>query len=325
MLISIIVPCFNAERTLRQTLDSIYNQTYTNWEAICVNDGSHDNTEQILNKYAQLDNRFLYFTQRNLGVSAARNLALKHCKGKYICFIDSDDIVDTSYLQHLIEMALDYPASDLWMCDFTRDINCIANNKTFKINTITRNQFIHQTIYNSKFNPQLWCMLFKKHTIDNYKIHFTEGCTRGEDREFYMKYILHTQEITFSDAKLYYYRLNNQSAMSTMNETSLTSLGAAERTLQYYIINAQTELVPVMQTHIDYTLWKLNITACIKNNKQVFKILQEKYQPKLAMRRLYSYPRLSVKLSAILYNISHSLFYTITHVIGKHKYNDQHN
>jgi len=131
MLISIIIPCYNTESFLIQTLDSIRNQVYTNWEAICINDGSRDNTEQILKHYTKLDNRFKFFTQKNQGVSAARNLALKFCNGEYICFVDSDDTIDPYHLKHLMDMSYNYASSDLWMCSFTRNMNHhLINNST---------------------------------------------------------------------------------------------------------------------------------------------------------------------------------------------------
>lgn len=318
MLVSIIVPSYNAESFLVQVLDSIRNQVYTNWEAICINDGSRDNTEQILKHYTELDNRFKFFTQKNQGVSAARNLALKFCNGEYICFVDSDDTIDPYHLKHLMDMSYNYASSDLWMCSFTRNMNQHLINKEFNINTITKNDFVNQTIFNHNFNPQLWCMLFKKDIITTHRLTFTNGCTRGEDREFYMKYILHIQNITYSNAATYHYRVNSQSAMSSMTINSLTSIDAAERLIAYYK-DAQSDLTSTMQIHKDYVIWKLCIVASLEKNKKLFHTLINTYDVKKSMSRLFTYPRLSVKISSFMYYISANFFYTLFCLIGKYK------
>ncbi len=102
-LISIITPVFNVERYVARCLNSIINQTYTNWELILVNDGSTDNSGYICRDFAQKDKRIIYIEQNNQGQSVARNKALDIAKGKYICFVDSDDWVDFDYLRCLYE------------------------------------------------------------------------------------------------------------------------------------------------------------------------------------------------------------------------------
>lgn len=91
-LISIVIPVYNAEKYLRACLDSVLAQTYKNWEAICVNDGSSDNSAKILEEYAAKDARFHIINQQNSGVSTARNTGLRQTTGKYLMYLDSDDI-----------------------------------------------------------------------------------------------------------------------------------------------------------------------------------------------------------------------------------------
>ena len=106
-LISIIVPIYNVEKYLRQCLDSIMNQTYRNFECLLINDGSSDNSEDICREYVSKDSRFRYFEKENGGVSSARNLGIEHSKGEYITFIDSDDWVDSDYLEVLYNSLVD--------------------------------------------------------------------------------------------------------------------------------------------------------------------------------------------------------------------------
>ncbi|MBO7244768.1 MAG: glycosyltransferase family 2 protein [Alphaproteobacteria bacterium] len=90
-LISVIIPVYNVEKYLRECLDSVINQTLKDIEIICVDDGSTDNSLEILKEYAKKDNRLKIFTQKNKGSGAARNLGIKQSSGEFICFIDSDD------------------------------------------------------------------------------------------------------------------------------------------------------------------------------------------------------------------------------------------
>ena len=91
--ISIIIPVFKVEKYLRACLDSVIAQTFTDWEAICVDDGSPDNSGKILAEYAARDKRFKVFTQENMGLSVARNTGMKHARGDYVMYLDSDDFL----------------------------------------------------------------------------------------------------------------------------------------------------------------------------------------------------------------------------------------
>lgn len=91
--ISIIIPVYNVEKYLRRCLDSVLNQTFADWQAICVNDGSPDNSAAILEEYAARDKRFVVVTQKNGGLSDARNTGMKYATGEYIMYLDSDDFI----------------------------------------------------------------------------------------------------------------------------------------------------------------------------------------------------------------------------------------
>ena len=95
---SIIIPVYNVAPYLRECLDSVLAQTFTDWEAICVDDGSTDGSGAILDEYAAKDKRFKVIHQKNAGASAARNNGLKLANGEWLCFIDADDYVDANYL-----------------------------------------------------------------------------------------------------------------------------------------------------------------------------------------------------------------------------------
>ena len=125
-LISIKVPIYNVENYLRQCLDSIVSQTYQNFECLLINDGSSDNSADICREYIEKDSRFRYFEKENVGVSSARNLGIERSKGQYITFIDSDDWVDSEYLEVLYRALIEEKA-DIAITtykQFNMDDNC---------------------------------------------------------------------------------------------------------------------------------------------------------------------------------------------------------
>lgn len=103
MKFSIVIPVYNVEHYLRECLDSVLSQTYSDWEAICVNDGSTDGSSAILEEYAAKDSRFRMVSQKNAGTAAARNTGLKVANGDYIFFLDSDDWIENYALQILAD------------------------------------------------------------------------------------------------------------------------------------------------------------------------------------------------------------------------------
>ena len=118
-LISIIIPVYNVEDYIRPCLDSILTQTYTNFEAILVDDGSKDGSGRICDEYAEKDSRFVVVHKDNEGVAKARITAFDHSKGELITFIDSDDYVSPLYLEELSKPIIEKDA-DMVSCDFYR-------------------------------------------------------------------------------------------------------------------------------------------------------------------------------------------------------------
>lgn len=103
-LVSIITPVYNAERFVSQTIDSVLAQTYSNWEMIIINDGSKDNSAQIIEEYQKKDSRIKFFTQKNAGSAAARNNGIRRAEGQYIALLDADDLWDNNFLDSQLSL-----------------------------------------------------------------------------------------------------------------------------------------------------------------------------------------------------------------------------
>lgn len=312
-IISIIIPCYNSQKYLDACLDSVVKQTYSHWEAICVNDGSTDTTGDILDVFAQKDKRIKVIHQKNGGVSEARNNALMHCSGDYICFVDSDDMVAENYLEYLVQMLSD--TADLAICGFSRNLVNDSSNVKKEVERMECQSFVRRMITDKGFHPQLWCMLFRTSLVKEQKLYFWKGCARGEDREFFMKYLINCREICYAAIPIYYYRVNDSSAMASLNEKSLTSIEAAYRTMCFYQQrhHPATEWVSMF---FDYTIWKYMILSMLEHKSHLFAILENKYNLKEVTKQLRMYPNRWVRISSAIYQISCPFFKRIFWVLG---------
>ena len=124
-IISIIIPIYNVEKYLRQALDSLVNQVFTDFEVICVDDGSKDNSSNIIDEYRLKDSRFYKVSQKNSGAGIARNNGLKQAKGKYVLFLDADDYFEKDLLKVLYEQA-ELNNADISVCS-SRKVDEIGN------------------------------------------------------------------------------------------------------------------------------------------------------------------------------------------------------
>ena len=113
-LISIIVPCFNNEKYVEKCLDSINQQSFKDFEVIIINDGSTDNSKEIIEHFIKTKPNYHLINQKNMGVSTARNNGLKLVKGEFVCFVDADDYIESNYLKELYK-AIKETHSDLCM------------------------------------------------------------------------------------------------------------------------------------------------------------------------------------------------------------------
>ena len=104
MKISIIVPVYNAEKYIGTCIDSILKQTYQNFELLLINDGSSDNSLEVLNQYSKKDKRIRVIDQKNIGVAKTRNKGIQLARGEYIAFIDNDDYIDEDYLEQFMNV-----------------------------------------------------------------------------------------------------------------------------------------------------------------------------------------------------------------------------
>lgn len=217
--ISVLMPVYNSEKFLLETVQAVINQSYTDWELILVDDGSTDNSKEICTKFMNDNKRIKYIFQENLGVSHTRNVALENAQGKYIVFVDSDDLIHEDYLKLLVS-SIEKNNSDISVCNFIeRKISNTGNiediNREFYPKEVMEMSEMKSYIMdfgNSGLLNPLWNKIYKRKIIENNNITFDEKVETGEDFIFNLQYLRKTRKISFIKEKLYYYiRRNNNS------------------------------------------------------------------------------------------------------------------
>ena len=146
--ISIVLPVYNVANYLRKCLDSLVNQTFKDFEVICVNDGSTDMSLSILEGYSLTDSRFKIITQENRGLSGARNTGIKHVRGEYVLFVDSDDWLEDNALEELYNHVKGFN-SEITMFKF-RYFN--EDTKEFSENQNSKLEIIPDSLVTSNFS-----------------------------------------------------------------------------------------------------------------------------------------------------------------------------
>lgn len=204
-LISVIVPVYNTQEYLDRCIRSIMNNTYSNLEIICVNDGSTDKSLEILTELAKTDSRIRIIDQENGGVSTARNYGLAEAKGEYICFVDSDDWIHTNFFEVLITAAeKDDAYMTVGMFQFVNEYNDTFNDVPPYIQSRTV-QAIELLTNDGYFRRPVWGRIYKRCCIGN--IRFAQGVQFGEDLIFNILVGSKnsSSNVTIADVPLYFY------------------------------------------------------------------------------------------------------------------------
>ncbi len=213
-LISIIIPCYNQAQYLPETLQSVLNQTYKNWECVIVNDGSPDNTEEIATKWQNKDSRFIYLKKENGGLADARNYGIKASKGKYILPLDSDDLIATTYIEKAIKIL-----------DENDNIGVVYSKANFFGNRKGKWKIPKHSIKRSLLFNTIFCSAVFRHSdfakTNGYNTNMLYGY---EDWDFWLS-LFETGAIVYRiDEPLFLYRIHSKSMVRSFNLEKLTFL-----------------------------------------------------------------------------------------------------
>lgn len=211
--ISIIVPVYNVEKYLKKCLDSIFNQSFKDFNLIIVNDGSTDNSEKIINEYLEKYINIIYIKQENLGVSEARNVGLRKANKKYTMFIDSDDYIEKDTLESLYNKAENTNADMVIYGheNFYDDSSKIKSNDfKWDENKIYSNIEVMEMMLEYKILGYSHCKMYLSENIINKKMYFEKGRII-EDLFPVFKQVSLSKRIVFINKKMYKYRQRQSS------------------------------------------------------------------------------------------------------------------
>ena len=219
-LISIIVPVYNVEKYIKKCIDSIISQSYKKYELIIVDDGSTDNSRQIIDSYN--DERIKVISQKNKGLSGARNTALKHITGEYVMFVDGDDWLDENCLLECVARIDD--DTDIIIFPFkkeddkkTTDVRIFASDKVFNAKEVKGKllrklfgQYGDELKHPEKMDNMstAWGKLYKTKIVDGYSFEDTKKIG-VEDNLANIYYFSKAKKVKYTNSTYYHYRRNN--------------------------------------------------------------------------------------------------------------------
>lgn len=202
-LISIIIPCYNQEKYLHYTLESVYRQSFQDWECIMVNDGSIDNTEKIIHQWLNKDKRFKYLKKSNGGLSSARNIGIINATGEWIQFLDADDLIAENKLSTVLENQ----SYDLIVTNFRLFLHS-SGQRVSSSNLLGQFRLNFESIlykWDEEFTIPIHCAIFRREIIPL----FNETLKAKEDWLFWIQTFLKNPKPIFIDKDLATYRVHD--------------------------------------------------------------------------------------------------------------------
>lgn len=309
--VSIIIPCYNVENVIDETLACLERQTNKCFEAVFVNDGSTDGTQSKLKHFKEKGCvSAVILKKANGGVSSARNAGMAIAQGEYLAFLDADDLLADNFVEVMLS-AIDTIKADVAYCKLSRNLSMLSNQDIITEQIVSENAesamnrlLFHMGEYG------FYCYVYRRELLQKHVVAFDENCKYGEDREFIWKYIVHCEKFVSVNAILYGYRENLSSATKKKASWCRTDSLQAVRRVEKYMEEHNIGYLPV---YADYMyardMWAVAKAFAVTGARQCFKRLCCEYDVKLCMKRTASDSNKLVRLASILFLIHSSLFY----------------
>lgn len=309
--ISVVIPVYNTGTNgyLARCLDSILKNTYTKLEIICINDGSTDNSLEVLNKYKSIDSRMVIINQKNAGVSAARNVGIECSHGDYIAFIDSDDWIDNEYFQKLIDCVIQEEA-DMVLCRYVEsdgeNIKKNINSKLHETKCMLGKDFFGIKA-DSWMRGFIWGRLYRKSLIGENR--FSEELAVMEDNMFNVDVVaknISCKIVILSDEL--YFRFNRPGSLSqTLNSDewielskkfilkSIEKASCLPDAYKKYLLFETFKKSLRLRWHVSFYQKEVknDVNAIVKNNYQRLVCLENiPYKEKVIYWVLFRFPQI---------------------------------
>ena len=313
--VSVIIPVYNVENYLRKCLDSLVNQTLKDIEIIVVNDGTTDNSQEIINEYVKkYPKKVVSIIQENGGQGAARNTGLLHAKGEYIGYVDSDDYVEENMYEELYKKAKEED-SDIVICGN----NVVKENYDFLSKEEVDKEFLLGKM-------AVWNKIYKKNIIVDNKIQFRSKVWY-EDLDFTMKVYFSSKKISYVDKPLYNYLLREGSTMNNNNiKRNLELIQAFDSLIDYCKdkkiynkVKDEIEFLCIYHMYIFATTRVLNTNNKYKDKIEIINKFKNYINSNFPNFKQNKYLYLLPKRRKLIYNLINSKFYCIIIALFKIK------
>lgn len=270
MKYSVIIPVYNAEKTIAKCVDSLNRQPFKDFEIILVDDGSNDSSLSICKSIEKQSNNIISYSKLNGGPGSARNFGMDRSSGEYVLFVDSDDYVQDDYFKEIERL----PEDDFVSFDIKGENGCYSKYGKISIEDFVKSRD------GSPVNKR-----FKRSILQQFNIYFPEDIFVGEDAVFCLRYALFCKTFYKSNAKIYCYNRNNLLSVTKSNE-----LEDYKKSIQIYkyefesleLCNAEKEVKEKLIRHIDYNYCR-TMFACLDDLYD--------YSPKLSKAELKCYQK----------------------------------
>lgn len=293
--ISVIVPVYNVEKYLEECLESIITQSFRNFEVICVNDGSTDNSMDILEKYAKKDPRISIYTHENVGLSETRNSGVRKAQGRYIYFMDSDDLLEKDALEVLYEKAGKNDLDVIYFdgTSFSDTNSCLEQVNVYK-NYYTRKASYEEKVYkgaellslfesNQEYRTSACLQMVKKDFFEEQELWFARGILH-EDNLFTFSCLLMAKRAGYVNRSLFQRRVREASIM-TNDKTFYNVYGyfygylrMYELIEKYSSLRKNIEALNILYRQLDYAK---SIFAGLDEEEQYSYMVLEEFEKNL--------------------------------------------
>lgn len=309
MKLSIIIPIYNVAAYLPQTIESVLQQTFRDFELILVNNGSTDGSAEICDGYAKQDTRVRVIHQENTGVSAARNAGVAAARGEYIGFTDSDDIIETDMYQVLLELAQRYGAQVV-QCQHDRASGLNGSNRSTEPEVMDGSAFVRRLftktggVYTNQVS--LCTKIFKRELFDG--IIFPVGQVYEDEQETY-KLCLKAKTLVETPDILYHYIKRENSIITGISAKKMLDKQAALLDRLYYLPQRLPDLYPLCaETFLGYSrsilceMYKAGEKASVKQAIRVLLKHKKQWKPFMTSNDRLYFPLLRICPGWVLKN-----------------------
>lgn len=309
-LISIVVPIYNVEKYLKNCIDSIIKQTYTNIEIILVDDGSPDNCGKICDEYKEKDNRIKVIHKQNGGLSDARNAGIDIATGEYIAFIDSDDYIEENYIEVLYNLCV---KNDVWLseCDYERiNSDDKIEMKQNRESNIYTGKEMSRRLYSKDFIRTIvvWNKLYKREIFKSLR--FPKGKINEDEFTTY-KIFYNLDKVAVTSEKLYYYRYSPDSIMNRkFNKKRLDLIEALEERIEFYKEKNEKELYNLtLKCYIEHLIEYFRLCKRDIEDKSYYKLILKKYRNNFLKMIMLKEIKIKSKIKYAIFFFNPNLLY----------------